>query len=66
MANLSFTEIPGQNAANGAVSVNGIALTPSSNTLKDIIPGVTLDLYAPTVGSANIDFLAFTVHPDLG
>lgn len=57
VANLSFTEIPGQNAANGAVSVNGIALTPSTNTLKDIIPGVTLDLYAPTVGSANIDFI---------
>jgi flagellar hook-associated protein 2 len=54
---LTFSTIPGQEAANGIVNVNGIALTPSTNSLTDLIPGVTLDFYAPTTGAAAIDFV---------
>ncbi len=54
---LSFGIIPGQTAANGVVNVDGIDLTPSTNSLTDLIPGVTLDFYAPTTGAAAIDFV---------
>ena len=33
-----------QNAANAAFTVNGLAVTSSSNTVTDVIPGVTLTL----------------------
>ena len=54
---LSFGIIPGQTAANGVVNVDGIDLTPSTNSLTDLIPGVTLDFYAPTTGAAAIDLI---------
>jgi flagellar hook-associated protein 2 len=40
-----------QTAANGNVNVDGIPLTPSSNTLTDLIPGTTLTFSAPTTGT---------------
>ena len=46
-----------QQAANGRVTVDSILLTPSTNKLIDLIPGVTLDLYAPTSGDASIDLV---------
>lgn len=39
-----------QTAANGNVNVDGIALTPTQNTLTDLIPGTTLTFSAPTTG----------------
>lgn len=49
-----------QSAANGVVNVDGMSLTPSTNQLTDLIPGVTLDLYAPTTGSASVDLIRDT------
>jgi flagellar hook-associated protein 2 len=49
-----------QSAANGVVSVDGMNLTPSSNQLTDLIPGVTLDLYATTTGDASVDLIRDT------
>ena len=44
-----------QTAANGNVNVDGIPLTPSTNTLTDLIPGTTLTFAATTTGTgANI------------
>ncbi len=46
-----------QPAANGVLNVDGINLTPSTNQLTDLIPGATIDLYAPTTGPASVDFI---------
>jgi flagellar hook-associated protein 2 len=44
-----------QTAANGNVNVDGIPLTPSTNTLTDLIPGTTLTFTAVTTGTgANL------------
>lgn len=40
-----------QTAANGNVNVDGIPLTPSTNTLTDLIPGTTLTFSATTTGT---------------
>ena len=45
-----------QTADNGLVNVDGMSLTPSTNTLTDLIPGATLEFLAPTTGPANISF----------
>jgi flagellar hook-associated protein 2 len=37
-----------QNASNAQLNVDGVAITSASNSVKDAIPGVTLDLMAPT------------------
>lgn len=44
-----------QNAANASFTVDGLAISRSSNTISDVIPGVSLELYAPTTGNARID-----------
>lgn len=44
-----------QTATNADVTVDGMHLTPSTNELTDLIPGVTINLYAPTNGPASID-----------
>ncbi len=46
-----------QPATNGILNVDGINLTPSTNQLTDLIPGATIDLYAPTTGPASVDFI---------
>lgn len=45
-----------QQAGNATVNVNGLNLTPSTNKLEGLIPGATIDLLAPTSGSASVDF----------
>ncbi len=41
------------NAQDAEVKINGLPITSASNRLSDTIPGLTLDLYAPTtLGSA--------------
>jgi flagellar hook-associated protein 2 len=40
-----------QNATNAALTVNGLAITSSSNTVEDVIPGVTLTLEEDDVTS---------------
>lgn len=43
-----------QIAQNAELSINGIGISNQSNTLSDVLPGVTLSLYAATTGSAKL------------
>ena len=58
----SGTPVPGvqfatqlQTATDASFKVNGLAVSRSSNTVTDVIDGVTLDLYANTTGAARLD-----------
>ena len=45
-----------QAAENAALTVNGVAISSSSNKVTDAIAGTTLDLFTTTTGAANLDF----------
>ena len=51
---LNFTTPTGQDAADAAVTVNGVAISRSTNTIDDVITGVTLDLQATTSTAASL------------
>ena len=62
IAPLPKTPVPGVNFANNlqtatdaSFKVNGLTVSRSSNTVSDVIDGVTLDLYTTTTGAARID-----------
>jgi flagellar hook-associated protein 2 len=44
-----------QTATDASIKVNGLTVSRSSNTITDVIDGVTLDLFANTTGTARID-----------
>ena len=44
----------GQTAANADLTVDGLQFSRASNSINDIIPGVTLELNAATSGAANM------------
>ena len=44
-----------QTATDANFKVNGLTVTRSSNTVNDVIDGVTLDLFANTSGAARLD-----------
>ncbi|PIT74812.1 flagellar filament capping protein FliD [Limnohabitans sp. G3-2] len=44
-----------QTATDASLKINGLTVSRSSNTVTDVIDGVTLDLYANTTGSARVD-----------
>ncbi len=44
-----------QTATDASLKINGLTVSRSSNTVTDVIDGVTLDLFANTTGSARID-----------
>jgi flagellar hook-associated protein 2 len=44
-----------QSAGDAEMTVNGLTVTRASNTITDLVEGVTLDLYTPTTGSARLD-----------
>jgi flagellar hook-associated protein 2 len=44
-----------QSAVDAAFTVNGLSMTRSSNTITDVVDGVTLNLYTATSGSARVD-----------
>lgn len=46
---------PLQTATDASFKVNGLTVSRSSNTVSDVIDGVTLDLYANTTGAARLD-----------
>jgi len=46
---------PLQTATNARFKVNGLEVSRSSNTVNDVIDGVTLDLFANTSGAARLD-----------
>ncbi len=51
---LNFTTPTGQDAADAAVTVNGVAISRSTNTIDDVIPGMTFDLLGPTTGAVAV------------
>jgi flagellar hook-associated protein 2 len=42
-------------AQDASITINGLPITSTTNQLSDTIPGLTLDLYAPTTGAARLD-----------
>lgn len=54
VADVSFTNHL-QTAADANFKVNGLTVTRSTNSISDVIDGVTLDLYTNTTGSARLD-----------
>jgi len=46
---------PLQTATDASFKINGLAVTRSTNTVNDVIDGVTLDLYTATTGAARLD-----------
>jgi flagellar hook-associated protein 2 len=44
-----------QTASNARFKVNGLEVSRSSNTVNDVIDGVTLDLFTATSGAARLD-----------
>lgn len=44
-----------QSATNASFKVNGLTVTRSSNTVSDVIDGVTLELFTTTTGAARLD-----------
>jgi flagellar hook-associated protein 2 len=44
-----------QAATDASLKINGLTVSRSSNTVTDVITGVTLDLFAETTGTARID-----------
>jgi flagellar hook-associated protein 2 len=54
VAGVSFAT-PLQTATDASFKVNGLTVTRSSNTVNDVIDGVTLDLFTSTTGAARLD-----------
>jgi flagellar hook-associated protein 2 len=48
-------DTPLQTATDASFKINGLSVSRSSNTISDVIDGVTLDLYANTTGAARLD-----------
>jgi len=44
-----------QTATDASFKVNGLSITRGSNTINDVIDGVTLDLFTQTTGAARMD-----------
>jgi len=51
-----------QKATDAMVVVDGVSYTRGSNKIGDILPGVTLNLLATTVGSASVQFSRDTTN----
>jgi len=45
-----------QTAENATLTVNGVAISSSTNKVTDAIAGTTLELFTTTSGAANLDF----------
>ncbi len=60
LGRLAFTSLSGsgmnltQAGANAVAKVNGVTITSASNTVKDALPGITLNLLKPTTSPADI------------
>jgi flagellar hook-associated protein 2 len=61
VANVNFgTSL--QTAQNAALTVNGVAISSSTNKVTDAITGTTLELFTTTSGAANLDFTRDTTN----
>lgn len=50
---VSMRAAPLQTAQDASIGINGIDITSQGNVLKDAIPGVSLELFAPTATTTN-------------
>jgi len=50
-----FDSTPLQTAQDAQLKVNGLSLSRSSNSITDVIDGVTLNLYTTTTGASRLD-----------
>jgi flagellar hook-associated protein 2 len=44
-----------QTARNASLEVNGLAISRASNTINDVVDGVTFNLFTPTSGNARLE-----------
>lgn len=44
-----------QSAQDAQLTVNGVAVTRSTNAVSDVVEGLTFNLFAPSTGSARVD-----------
>ena len=52
---LTTATASGQTAANASLSVNGVSYSRSTNSIEDIVDGVTFSLNSATSGAANLN-----------
>ena len=53
-AELGIATPAGQTASDASLTINGVAITRTSNTINDVVPGLTLDLQATTSSAASV------------
>lgn len=51
---LAFPDPPDQSATDASLTVNGVSITRSTNTIDDVITGVTFDLQTTTSSAATV------------
>ena len=51
---LAFPDEPDQSATDASLTVNGVSITRSTNTIDDVITGVTFDLQTTTSSAATV------------
>jgi flagellar hook-associated protein 2 len=54
--NFTGTNVGTQAASDAQVKIDGITYTRNTNVLKDVVPGVTINLKTPTTSSAQVNF----------
>lgn len=54
-----------QNPADASLTYNGISLTRSTNSIDDVITGVTLSLTAPIPGARQLQSMSSAINPRL-
>jgi flagellar hook-associated protein 2 len=53
-AELGIATPAGQTASDASLTINGVSITRTSNTINDVVPGLTLDLQATTSSAASV------------
>ena len=52
-------------ASDATLTVDGVSITRTTNSVADVIPGVTLELIAPTSSTASLTISQSTAEADL-
>ena len=52
-AGLTMAATPLQTAQDAQLNINGLAITSETNTLSDVMPGLTLELFSPTTTNTS-------------
>jgi flagellar hook-associated protein 2 len=62
---LAYTSPPGEVGADANLTVDGVALTSASNTVANLIPGVTFQLLSPTTTGEQVQVVIGTDNTDV-